>query len=165
MNSTTLSEAFNSTGCWVGGISYVVQISLIRNKSPSWLQVSPMKLVPIKALTLTKECVIFLLQPCVRKSTSSLDTSGKEIISQKNKNIFKLIYELLFASECQALESTWRWFFFSIVDKCFTIMIKSTEHEWTSETLDIYWTETTLHIHFSNDIRLSHILMYLNCMF
>jgi len=83
----------------------VVQISLIRNKSPFWLQVSPMKLVPIKPLTLTKECVIFVLQVYIRKSTSSLDTPGKEIISQKNSNIFKLIYELLFASECLALKS------------------------------------------------------------
>ena len=42
--------------------------------------------------------------------------------------------------------------------------MKSIQHEWTSEILDIYWTERTLHIHFSNDIWLSHILMYVNCM-
>lgn len=54
---------------------------------------------------------------------------------------------------------------FVVVDKCFTIIIKSTEHEWTSEILDNYWTEITLHIHFSNDIWLSSILMYVNCMF
>lgn len=78
---------------WMGwsfwGIFYVVPVPLVRNKSPPWLQVSPMKLIPTKTLTLTKECVIFLLQLCKRKSTSSLDTSRKEIISQKNGNIFK----------------------------------------------------------------------------
>lgn len=78
---------------WIGwsfwGIFYVVPVPLVRNKSPPWLQVSPMKLIPVKTLTLAKECVIFLLQLCKRKSTSSLDTSRKEIISQKNGNIFK----------------------------------------------------------------------------
>lgn len=78
---------------WMGwsfwGIFYVIPISLVRNKSPPRLQVSPMKLIPIKTLTLTEDCVIFLLQLCERKSTSSLSTSRKEIISQKNGNIFK----------------------------------------------------------------------------
>lgn len=49
---------------WMGwsiwGVFYMVPKSLHRNKSP-WLQVSPMKLIPIKILTLTKDCVIFLL--------------------------------------------------------------------------------------------------------
>lgn len=156
---------------WMGwavwGIFCMVLISLVRNKSP-WLQVSPMKLVPIKTFTLTKECVIFLLWLCKRKSTSSLDTSRKEIISQKNASIFRDdlwagVFLLMNTQPWSPLESDF--FTLLVVDKCFTIIIKSTAHEGTSEILDIYWTEATLHIHFCNDSWLSHRLMDGNWVF